>query len=171
MTTIPLQGNQIKYSDIQKAFGGKDSNSFNIADVANSLNTANNYTISGLSLDNSGNIYNVKRITANTFSSTDTLNIETTNPYNGNILFNTNYTERMRISETIVSATGNVGIGSTIPKKQLDVNNNINAIEYFIKGVNISNIFISRNYLRSLIITNSNVSGTLIYTLRRCDIT
>jgi len=156
-TKIPLEGNLIRYSDIQKAFGGNNSNSFSTAAVANSLNIANNYTISGLSLNN-GDISNVGTITANTYSSTAILNVQTTN--SNDMLFKTNSTEKMRIS-----ATGNVGIGTTSPTKQLDVNDNINAIEYFIKGTNISNIFLSSNNLSSIKIITSNVDGTPTYTL------
>jgi len=157
-TTIPVQGSQIKYSDIQKAFGGYNSNSFNTAAIANSLNTLNNYTIAGLSLGSSGNITNVGTITANTYSSTANLNIQTTTA--NDILFKTNTTEKMRILQN-----GNVGIGTSTPTKQLDVNNNINAIEYFIKGTNISNIFISSNNLSSIKIITTNVNGTPTYTL------
>jgi len=151
MTTIPLEGQVIKYSDIQKAFGGKDSNSFTTAASANSLNTANNYTISGLSLGSSGNISDVGTITASIFSSAVNLNVQTIN--SNDILFKNNTTERMRIS-----ATGNVGIGTTSPTKQLDVNNDINAIEYFIKGINISNIFISSNYRNINVTSNPRFS-------------
>lgn len=157
-STIPVQGQVIRYSDIQKAFGGYNSNSFSTAAIANSLNPANNYTIAGLSLGSSGNITNVGTITANTYSSTANLNVQTTT--DNDILFKTNSTEKMRILEN-----GNVGIGTSSPIKQLDVNNNINASEYFIKGTNISNIFILSNNLSSIKIITTNVDGTPTYTL------
>lgn len=75
MSLIPLLGQSINISDIQKAFGGKNSNSFQ---TANSLNIANNYTISGLSLNN-GNISNINTITATTLIG------------NGNAITNLNY--------------------------------------------------------------------------------
>ena len=157
-TTIPVQGNTIRYSDIQKAFGGNNSNSFNTAAIANALNIVNNYTIAGLSLGSSGNITNVGTITANTYSSTANLNVQTTTA--NDILFKTNSTEKMRIL-----ANGNVSIGTTNPTKQLDVNGSINTNEYFIKGTNISNIFISSNNLSSIRIITTNVGGTPTYTL------
>jgi len=143
MTTIPVQGNPIRYSDIQKALGGYNSNSFNTIAVANSLNTTNNYTIAGLSLGSSGNISNVGTITATTLNNNSalTLQITTTN----DIIFKTNSTEKMKILEN-----GNIGIGTSTPTKQLDVNGSINTNEYFIKGNNISNLFMS---LQSIIVT------------------
>jgi len=75
MTTIPLYLQTIKHSDIQKAFGGNNSNSFKNAD---SLNTLNNYTISGLNLNN-GNISNINTITATNING------------NGNNITNLNY--------------------------------------------------------------------------------
>jgi len=144
MTTIPVQGSQIKYSDIQKAFGGTNSNSLSTATLANSLNTNNNYTIAGLSLGSFGNISNVGTITANTYSSTANFNVQTTSA--NDILFKTNSTENMRIL-----ANGNVGIGVTIPTYKLDVNGSINTNEYYIKGYNLSNSFMS---LKSINVTN-----------------
>lgn len=144
MTTIPVQGTQIKYSDIQKAFGGYNSILFSTAAVANSLNTANNYTIAGLSLGSSGNISNVGTITATTLNNNSDLTLQTTTT--NDIIFKTNSTEKMRILEN-----GNVGIGATNPTYNLDVDGSINTNEYYIKGNNISNLFMS---LKSIRVTN-----------------
>jgi len=153
MTTIPLLGQVIRYSDIQKAFGGKNSNLLSTVDVANSLNIVNNYTISGLSLgdpvvgsDFYGNISNVGTITATTLNNNSALTLQTTT---NDIIFKTNSTEKMRIL-----ANGNIGIGTTSPVFNLDVNGSINTNEYFIKGNNLSDVFVSLESLESIRVIN-----------------
>jgi hypothetical protein len=67
--------------------------------------------------------------------------------------------------------TSNIGIGKTNPIFDIDVNSNINADNYFIKGLNISNIFTTSNLFQTSIQNLSNLTNywtkstsTIIYT-------
>ena len=65
---------------------------------------------------------------------------------------------------SLIISNNFVGIGTTNPLYNLDINSNVNSYEYFIKNLNISNIFISSNVFdnRSNILFNysSNNSNT-----------
>jgi len=70
-----------------------------------------------------------------------------------------------------ITITSNIGIGKINPNYNIDAISNINTDEYFIKGVNISNIFTSSNNLRNSIqeINNSvnlwtKSGSTIIFT-------
>ncbi len=101
MSLIPLLGQTIQITDIQKSFGGNNSNSYQ---NANSLNSNNNYTISGLSLKN-GNISNINTITATTLIG------------NGNNITNLNYNNIINLPNLninkIITAVG-VDIGDHV---------------------------------------------------------
>jgi hypothetical protein len=77
---------------------------------------------------------------------------------------------------SIIIANNFVGIGTTNPLYNLDINSNVNSREYFIKNLNISNIFVSSNvfdnrsnnlfnYTSNLSFTNSNLFNTRLTTL------
>ena len=65
---------------------------------------------------------------------------------------------------SLIISNNFVGIGTTNPLYNLDINSNVNSYEYFIKNLNISNIFVSSNVFdnRSNILFNysSNNSNT-----------
>jgi hypothetical protein len=54
---------------------------------------------------------------------------------------------------SLIISNNFIGIGTTTPLYNLDVNSNINSYEYFIKNLNISNIFVSSN----VFVNNSNI--------------
>jgi hypothetical protein len=65
---------------------------------------------------------------------------------------------------SLIISNNFIGIGTTRPLYNLDVNSNINSSEYFIKNLNISNIFVSSNVFlnnsNSLFNYSSNNSNT-----------
>lgn len=150
------------------SFSGKGLN-----DTSNSLN---NYLKTGIGFQLLSNNSNYKE-----FVITDTSNI------------NSNYFASLRIavektqislksitSNNIIQPliinsniyiTSNIGIGKTNPIYDIDANCNINADNYFIKGLNVSNIFTTSNLFQTSILNLSNLTNswtkstsTIIYT-------
>ena len=69
---------------------------------------------------------------------------------------------------SLIISNNFVGIGTTNPLYNLDVNSNVNSYEYFIKNLNISNIFVSSNVFdnRSNILFNYSSNNSNIFNNR-----
>jgi len=83
---------------------------------------------------------------------------------NADLIFGTSNKERLRIT-----SNGLIGIGITNPNYNLDIISNINTIEYYIKGYNISNIFLTSNDYSNINLQSSN--NNILYTNTTSNIT
>jgi len=119
-------------------------------DINGSLNTNSEIYIKNANISNiiDGKIANISNILIdynNHINKPTLASIATTGDYNGltnnlwinynNNIYNTN--------------SGFIGIGKTNPLYKIDINGNINSTEYFIKGINISNIIDNKNLFTS----------------------
>jgi len=149
----------ISNNSLGLSFTGKGLN-----DASNILNSYSRFGLGFQLLSNNSNYKEISLVDTSNINSNNYASLRFTIEQSQISLksITSNNVIRPLLINSNITIASNIGIGKTIPLFNLDALCNINTDEYFIKGVNISNVFPNSNNLQTSITNLSNLTNTWV---------